>query len=877
MNKEDLKKIGLDHLESKQVRISDLIRYINNRNSKNNVPNYSLLLGAGASKTSGIKSGQDLIEVWKKDLCTMEGIDDPDSYLLRPENRSWYNQNNVYGSLFEKMYSLQKQRRQFVENEVQDKNPSIGYAYLVNLMSNNVFNTVFTTNFDDLISEAFYCFSSERPIVCAHDSSISSISVTSSHPKIIKLHGDYLFDNIKATVRETESLEDNMRMKVQEFAKDFGLIVIGYSGNDRSVMDILSYLLTKDEYFKNGIFWCIRKGDRPCAELINLLSKERVYFLEIDGFDEFMAELNSKLNEGRLPINEGFLSYQHQDSLIKSLIENPFVQSSSSLLLKDDCEKLKEQVKDNKLNDFLKFSREQTWNDEEKSKRYTERRIPFGKLSNEQKARIDRISFEAFALGNNLKAKQIINEEDIFNLEPSRYKIEILELYADINTSMDDQEKIRLFDALIDLDPNNSKHYLIAASRFSNPQNELYYLLQAEKRFINSVSIKNRIASALLTYYESYMDRKNYDADLLKAKDEIDASLGINPNLGNEAWVLKARWLLLVYSNDRERLKEQSVILIKECRDINPKHINTLAIIELLGKKEYDERLLKDSLDYYKLSTNNENVEEVSLRLISLYEKSIGIDKAIEAAIDYEEEYEPSSYYYISKSQLLLKHEYFQDAITQLKHVAPSDRTIAIKMEAYSCLGDTEAMERLFNDNAGKSMDIDSVYYSYNEDFNKIVELYASKFNDSGTLSTEDIVSYSYSLLQTHKYKECVELLRQYYQLPVILSQELYINYLFAANHLPKNDRDNVDANTLQTKVKDRIINAPEKSDAVLAAAYALLENQSKCFEHISKVVTENPRMKYVIKQWPVVQKYAKLEKFRELIKPDIKTIKMHQ
>src|SRR5262249_27380890 len=154
------------------------------------------------------------------------------------------------------------------------KQPSLGYAYLIRLIEKHFFNTVFTTNFDDLLNEAFHQFSDERPIVCAHDSSIMSVTVTSKRPKIVKLHGDYLFDDIKSTVRETESLEENTKSKFTEFAKDHGLVVVGYSGHDRSVMDVLHALLKRDEYLKHGIYWCLRPGDTVSEELTKLLWKD---------------------------------------------------------------------------------------------------------------------------------------------------------------------------------------------------------------------------------------------------------------------------------------------------------------------------------------------------------------------------------------------------------------------------------------------------------------------------------------------------------------------------------------------------------------------------------------------------------------------------
>ncbi|WP_286206892.1 SIR2 family protein, partial [Escherichia coli] len=165
----------------------------------------------------------------------------------------------------------------------------MGYAYLVELFESKFFDTVFTTNFDDLINEAFYQFSSDRPLLCAHDSSIKGVSITSSRPKIIKLHGDYLFDSIKSSLKETESLEGNTREKLTEFTKEYGIIFVGYAGNDSSIMDVLKHLLKQDDYLRNGVYWCVRQNDAIPPELIRLLGQEKVYWVEIEGFDELMA------------------------------------------------------------------------------------------------------------------------------------------------------------------------------------------------------------------------------------------------------------------------------------------------------------------------------------------------------------------------------------------------------------------------------------------------------------------------------------------------------------------------------------------------------------------------------------------------------------
>ena len=370
----------LFELGHKEKKISDLVRFLSIRCDE--TPNYSLLMGAGCSITSGIKSGTQLINDWKKEI--IEYADDYDTSITSDEyfeKQNWFDERNPYSSLFEKRYDLQRQRRAFVENEVANKNPSIGYAYLVKLIENNYFNAIFTTNFDDLLNEAFYRFSNVRPVVCAHDSAITSITVTSKRPKIIKLHGDYLFEDIKSTLRETESLEGNMKNKFIEFSKDYGLIVVGYAGNDRSIMDILSFLLKKEEFFKNGIYWCIRKGDENISDdLKKLLWKDKVFFIQIEGFDELMAELNKRLNKGVLPIDNAILSSEHQIKLIKSLTSNEYVEKSNSKIIQEDSKRLKKMVNHNIFEDFFKHV------DVKKEKKdNTTRKDSSSKISEEEK------------------------------------------------------------------------------------------------------------------------------------------------------------------------------------------------------------------------------------------------------------------------------------------------------------------------------------------------------------------------------------------------------------------------------------------------------------------------------------------------------------
>jgi NAD-dependent SIR2 family protein deacetylase len=257
-------------------------------------PNFTLLLGAGASVSSGVKAACSMIEDWRKCYCDCYRNGEPADEFLKKQ--TWYKTAEEYSVLFELLYDQPSQRREYIESQIESASPSWGYIYLVNLIRSRVFNTVFTTNFDDLLNEACYSFSQDvRPIVCAHDSSIKSVRITSRRPKIIKLHGDFLFDNIKNTTRELESLEDNMRDKFKQYAPEAGLIVVGHGGNDRSVMDTINSLLRSDHNFPHGVYWCVRPDADVSQKVVNLSRFPRFALVEIHGYDEFFAELHEEL------------------------------------------------------------------------------------------------------------------------------------------------------------------------------------------------------------------------------------------------------------------------------------------------------------------------------------------------------------------------------------------------------------------------------------------------------------------------------------------------------------------------------------------------------------------------------------------------------
>ncbi|WP_081916350.1 SIR2 family protein [Luteibacter sp. 9135] len=517
---------ALKQLAGKRRSYEDLSRFLKSRLGE--VANYTLLLGAGCSVSSNVRSANALVEIWRREIFTrlcpgIEYLREEAIDFLTKKHGVWYNPAKEYSSLFEKNFDLPRQRRMFVEQEVSNKAPNLGYAYLTRLVENHFINTIFTTNFDDLLNEAFFRFSDTRPLVCAHDSAVSSIAVTSKRPKIIKLHGDYLFDDIKATVRETESLEENSRRKLIEFGREFGMIVVGYGGGDRSVMDVLQYLLRSEDYFKHGVYWCIRKGDPLSDDLLKLLWRDRVYFVEVDGFDELMAQLYHDLIGKDLPIDTSSITQKPQ-AIIDGFCENEYLQTSASAVITNDLERLRKQRDREELLTLFRTSKQNS-------------RSEGGlddSLSDAELATVLQVK-ELISAGEYGKARvRVKSELNIakaarFREELNGLLIVIEEYSGDINSA------VAVVDGMIQDDPNNVANVMRKISLTSSREDSLRLLDKAVEYFSEDFVVFNKRIDVNVEAYESTPEVER-ERLYNKISSDFLRSIELEPGPRNYSW-----------------------------------------------------------------------------------------------------------------------------------------------------------------------------------------------------------------------------------------------------------------------------------------------------------------------------------------------------
>ncbi|WP_246694251.1 SIR2 family protein [Mesorhizobium sp. M2E.F.Ca.ET.209.01.1.1] len=164
---------------------------------------------------------------------------------------------------------------------------------------------VFTTNFDPLIEESALSANAilqvadqNRPTVAAIDSANRAMRCLneSDWPLVAKLHGDYQSIAIKNTGSELEEQDAQMRRVLVEAGKRFGMVIVGYSGRDASIMEALTAVLDTPSPFPNGLYWVTSSSSRLLPAVNEFLNRAQasgvdVAVVECATFDELAANI----------------------------------------------------------------------------------------------------------------------------------------------------------------------------------------------------------------------------------------------------------------------------------------------------------------------------------------------------------------------------------------------------------------------------------------------------------------------------------------------------------------------------------------------------------------------------------------------------------
>ena len=256
---------------------------------------FSFFLGAGASVQSGIATAGEMMADFSRRIIQEqcpEGCTDPKKQQAWLTDQPWHKEasgnGTLYSALFEMYEQKERGRQLYIEQMIEGRKPSFGYVVLANLMARKYVNTVVTTNFDDLIYNACATFTDIRPAVYAYGGMLSDLRITNARPKILKLHGDYLYSKLKNSSTELAEQDPNMSRHVSILLNEYGLVVVGYSGCDKSIMDLLRKMPPN-----NDLYWCGKAGTPIPESVRTLLLDVGGVYVEIENFDQMMNEIRS--------------------------------------------------------------------------------------------------------------------------------------------------------------------------------------------------------------------------------------------------------------------------------------------------------------------------------------------------------------------------------------------------------------------------------------------------------------------------------------------------------------------------------------------------------------------------------------------------------
>jgi tetratricopeptide (TPR) repeat protein len=161
--------------------------------------------------------------------------------------------------------------------------PSLGYYYLAEIIDSTQNKLVITTNFDSLTEDSLYIYNNKNALVITHESLAKYIDALSNRPTVIKLHRDLLLQP-KSGEADVSALSEEWKNILQKIMEIYVPIVIGYGGNDGSLMGFLKDNASKDK----TIYWCYKR-DNPVNERIKkLLEEYHGVLVPIEDFDDTM-------------------------------------------------------------------------------------------------------------------------------------------------------------------------------------------------------------------------------------------------------------------------------------------------------------------------------------------------------------------------------------------------------------------------------------------------------------------------------------------------------------------------------------------------------------------------------------------------------------
>ena len=290
----------------------------------NNSERFCFILGSGASVSSGIPMGGELERKWMAEIEENTGLAEirATAEKLKKDMRlehdfkkieeSWQKAKKTgrplpseyYFDIYKLRFLLNPRNGyHYLEKTMADAKPSFGYHPLALMLTDKGRNNlVITTNFDSLVEDALFMYTSSKPLVINHELLADYAGDPNiSRPIIAKVHRGIFFDPLNMP-EETDNLKEKWHDVLATVFQSYTPIVIGYGGGDNSLME---FLANENVKMRNGIYWCyMEEYGLPNEKIQELVQQKKGCFVRTAGFDAIMLAIGNALFPDKIGIHE---------------------------------------------------------------------------------------------------------------------------------------------------------------------------------------------------------------------------------------------------------------------------------------------------------------------------------------------------------------------------------------------------------------------------------------------------------------------------------------------------------------------------------------------------------------------------------------------
>ena len=284
------------------------------RKISGSLPQYAWLLGAGASQSAGLPTAYDIIwDLKTRYYCAEENqrlsAHDVQNPAVREKIDNFAEARRLpksgspeeYSEYFKLSFGddLEAQRRYIKAALSADKvSLTLGHRALAAMMTAGLTRVVFTTNFDNVVEKATSSVAGKDLVAFHLEGSTAALAAFNNEefPLYVKLHGDFRYESIKNLPEALKEQDAQLGKCLKAAVGRFGLIVAGYSGRDKSIVQLLTEACARENAFPQGLFWLILKGSMVPPPVINLIEASKAKgitaeIVEIETFDAALSRI----------------------------------------------------------------------------------------------------------------------------------------------------------------------------------------------------------------------------------------------------------------------------------------------------------------------------------------------------------------------------------------------------------------------------------------------------------------------------------------------------------------------------------------------------------------------------------------------------------